>query len=114
VFRLRGTLAALYVLATFVAQVGHDHGHAHHDDVPAPLAACADGGVHLADHPDAPDLGHPDADCPACLVRANPAGLAAAVRLAPAPAARSLRPHAGPLAPATATGPSRARAPPLA
>jgi hypothetical protein len=114
VIRLRGFLAALYVLATLVAQAAHDHGHDHHAEAPEALASCADGGVHLADHPDAPDLDGHDAGCPACLVRATPAHLAAAGVLVPAPPARSARPEATPAVPPAATGPTRVRAPPLA
>lgn len=63
----RLTLALLYPLATIVALVGHDHSHDHDAKAPAALAACELGGLHLADHPDAPDLGQHGQPCAACL-----------------------------------------------
>jgi hypothetical protein len=62
----RLTLALLYPLATIVALVGHDHGH-HDANAPLALASCESGGLHLADHPDAPDLGRHGEPCTACL-----------------------------------------------
>jgi hypothetical protein len=65
------TLALLYPLATIVAMVGHDHGHGHSHshgaEAPSALASCESGGLHLADHPDAPDLGRHGEVCTACL-----------------------------------------------
>lgn len=67
-------LALFYPLATVLALVGHDHspfamahGGCHEHEAPAALDSCASGGVHLADHPDAPDLSGPGTVCIGCL-----------------------------------------------
>jgi hypothetical protein len=69
----RWCLTLIYVLGTVAAQFGHDdHGHAAHDRAPEALASCLDGGLHLADHPDAPDLDRDHASCAVCSLRSAP------------------------------------------
>jgi hypothetical protein len=60
-------LAAILVVQALGVSVGHTH-HEHH--APRVLAECDASGVHLANHPDAPNLSTHEA-CPACVLRSQ-------------------------------------------
>lgn len=59
-----------YLAATVLAPGLHVHDGADHH-APETLAGCADDGVHLAAHTDAPDLSHSIEVCPACQQQAD-------------------------------------------
>src|SRR3954454_16910248 len=82
-------LAAVYVLATCLAQGVHRHGADHADRIEV---GCDDARAGLAGH-SAPDEGRPHHDCPACQLRAQ-----AAVSEDSATIALDLRFDPGPLA----------------
>ena len=81
-------LALLYPLATIVALLGHDHSSlsrawesCHEHQAPRALASCEAGGVHLANHPDAPDLSGPASLCVACLFQSQTLALPPALAI---------------------------------
>lgn len=64
-FLLRVPTKIAIILALLAPGMGGFHLHSHGPDA---VETCADGGTHIADHPDAPDLSLEDS-CPACTFR---------------------------------------------
>ncbi len=67
----RSLLGVAYLLASMLAMVAHQHG----EDLrraPHAVVGCSEAqGVHLAHHPDAPDLSHHPELCAACEYRSQ-------------------------------------------
>lgn len=109
ILRLEGLLAVVLFWAPLLSYV-HVHVHSH---APAAQLTCEDDGVHLAHHPDAPDLSQADG-CPACAFRIQSAALPVVPAVFRAVPARAHLRVSEPCQPLSLVETASCRGPPLA